>query len=334
MKKQKLANLAIAAIFIITANLVAQPRNKHKEPWELAPGKSAPAPVKPGTVRTPENGPKPRPTLQPANPKPANPAPASVAKPAPAFKPEPAKPGPVVRPEPAKPTDTQHRGVVIKSGPVINPTPMGKTDPVTYRGEPKHGGKPVTVVAPGPKPAPGPAVHPAPGPGPKPGPAPHPAPVVGPTRGPVVHSAPAPKPHHDPHIDHHGGHNHGGFFHRLFEPAPPRPRGYRTFPHRHPTSKFTFIWFDYLPSGKVYELTDYVIYECRYCHLVHYSPVVPANEFCPAVPGTTHSYQILGHYGDYAFRCATCGVTINSNAVPNVGYCGAQYHVWQQLLEY
>ncbi|MBR5080397.1 MAG: hypothetical protein IKX30_16790, partial [Victivallales bacterium] len=117
-------------------------------------------------------------------------------------------------------------------------------------------------------------------------------------------------------------------------PAPPRPRGYRTFPHRHPTSKYTFIWFDYLPSGKVYELTDYVIYEYRFCHLVHYSPVIPENALCPAVPGQIHSYQILGYYGDLAFRCATCGVTINSTAVPNVGWCGTQYHVWQQLIEY
>ena len=315
MKKQTLANIAVVAAFLFTLNLAAQPRGPQREPRELAPGG--------------------KPAAKPA-PKPAGP----VAKPAqPAPKPQPAAPNPAAEPR---------RGIVVKTGPVINPTPMGKTDPVTYRGEPKHGGKPVTVVAPGPKPAPGPAVHPAPGPGPKPGPAvhpapgpgpkpgpaPHPAPVVGPTRGPVVHPAPAPKPHHDPHIDHHGGHNHGGFFHRLFEPAPPRPRGYRTFPHRHPTSKFTFIWFDYLPSGKVYELTDYVIYECRFCHLVHYSPVIPENALCPALPGQIHSYQILGYYGDLAFRCATCGVTINSNAIPNVGWCGTQYHVWQQLLEY
>lgn len=299
MKKQTLANIAVVAAFLFTLNLAAQPRGPQRDPRELAPdGKPAAKPA----------------------PKPAGPA----AKPAqPAPKPQPAAPKPAAEPR---------RGVVVKTGPVINPTPMGKTDPVTYRGEPKHGGKPVTVVAPGPKP--GPAVHPAPGPGPKPGPAPHPAPVVGPTRGPVVHPAPAPKPHHDPHIDHHGGHNHGGFFHRLFEPAPPRPRGYRTFPHRHPASKFTFIWFDYLPSGKVYELTDYVIYECRFCHLVHYSPVIPENALCPAVPGQIHSYQILGYYGDLAFRCATCGVTVNSTAVPNVGWCGTQYHVWQQLIEY
>ncbi|MBR4901666.1 MAG: hypothetical protein IKZ46_12070, partial [Victivallales bacterium] len=112
------------------------------------------------------------------------------------------------------------------------------------------------------------------------------------------------------------------------------PHGYRTFPHRHPSSKFTFLWYDYLPGGKVYELTEYVIYECRFCHLVHYSPVVPANALCPAAAGQIHSYQILGYYGDLAFRCATCGVTINSTAIPNVGYCGTQYHVWQQLLEY
>ena len=301
MKKQTLANIAVVAAFLFTLNLAAQPRGPQRDPRELAPGG--------------------KPAAKPA-PKPAGPA----AKPAqPAPKPQPAAPKPAAEPR---------RGVVVKTGPVINPTPMGKTDPVTYRGEPKHGGKPVTVVAPGPKPAPGPAVHPAPGPGPKPGPVVHPAPVVGPTRGPVVHPAPAPKPHHDPHIDHHGGHNHGGFFHRLFEPAPPRPRGYRTFPHRHPASKFTFIWFDYLPSGKVYELTDYVIYECRFCHLVHYSPVIPENALCPAMPGQIHSYQILGYYGDLAFRCATCGVTVNSTAVPNVGWCGTQYHVWQQLIEY
>ena len=207
---------------------------------------------------------------------------------------------------------------------------MGKTDPVTYRGEPKHGGKPVTVVAPGPKPGPAPHHdH-------------HPDPVVGPTRGPAPHHDPHhdhhPDPRHDrhpdPHFDHRGGHNHSGFFDRFFAPAPPRPRGYRTFPHRHPKSKFTFLWFDYLPSGKVYELTDYVIYECRFCHLVHYSPVIPENALCPAAPGQIHSYQILGYYGDLAFRCATCGVTINSNAIPNVGWCGTQYHVWQQLIEY
>ena len=77
-----------------------------------------------------------------------------------------------------------------------------------------------------------------------------------------------------------------------------------------------------------------MIYECRFCHLVHYSPVIPENALCPAVPGQIHSYQILGYYGDLAFRCATCGVTINSNAIPNVGWCGTQYHVWQQLIEY
>ena len=110
--------------------------------------------------------------------------------------------------------------------------------------------------------------------------------------------------------------------------------GHRTFPHRHPSSKFTFIWYDYLPGGRVYEIKDYVIYECRFCHLVHYSPVIPANALCPNMPGQIHSYQILGYYGDLAFRCATCGVTINSNAIPNVGYCGTQYHIWQQLLEY
>ena len=77
-----------------------------------------------------------------------------------------------------------------------------------------------------------------------------------------------------------------------------------------------------------------MIYECRFCHLVHYSPVIPENALCPAAPGQIHSYQILGYYGDLAFRCATCGVTINSNAIPNVGWCGTQYHVWQQLIEY
>ena len=77
-----------------------------------------------------------------------------------------------------------------------------------------------------------------------------------------------------------------------------------------------------------------MIYECRFCHLVHYSPVIPENALCPAVPGQIHSYQILGYYGDLAFRCATCGVTINSTTVPNVGWCGTQYHAWQQLIEY
>ena len=304
MKKQTLANIAVVAAFLFTLNLAAQPRGPQKDPRELGPGGGKPA-------------------AKPAGPaaKPAGPA----AKPAqPAPKPQPAAP---------KPTAEPRRGVVVKTGPVINPTPMGKTDPVTYRGEPKHGGKPVTVVAPGPKPGPaaGPGAHPGPAAGPKPGP----APAVGPTRGPAPGPGPkpGPAPHHDPHFDHHDGH-HGGFLDRFFAPAPPRPRGYRTFPHRHPTSKFTFIWFDYLPSGKVYELTDYVIYECRFCHLVHYSPVIPENALCPAVPGQIHSYQILGYYGDLAFRCATCGVTINSTAVPNVGWCGTQYHIWQQLIEY
>ena len=294
MKKQTLANIAVAAAFLFTLNLGAQPRGQQREPWDGPGGKGAPA-AKPAP--RPNNGPAARPA-QPA-PKPAQPA------------------------EP-------RRGVVVKTGPVINPTPMGKTDPVTYRGEPKHGGKPVTVVAPGPKPGPAPHHdH-------------HPEPAVGPTRGPAPHHDPHhdhhPDPRHDrhpdPHFDHRGGHNHSGFFDRFFAPAPPRPRGYRTFPHRHPKSKFTFLWFDYLPSGKVYELTDYVIYECRFCHLVHYSPVIPENALCPAAPGQIHSYQILGYYGDLAFRCATCGVTINSNAIPNVGWCGTQYHVWQQLIEY
>ena len=181
---------------------------------------------------------------------------------------------------------------------------------------------------PGPKPGPAaPAPHVGPAPAQTRGPA-APAPHVGP--GPVV----GPKPGPAPHVDNHGGHNHGGFFQRLFAPAPPRPVGHRTFPHRHPSSKFTFIWYDYLPSGRVYEIKDYVIYECRFCHLVQYSPVIPENALCPAVPGQIHSYQILGYYGDLAFRCATCGVTINSTAVPNVGWCGTQYHVWQQLIEY
>ncbi len=313
MKKQTLANIAVVAAFLFTLNLAAQPRGPQKDPRELGPGGGKPAA------------------------KPAQPA----AKPAqPAAKPQPAAPKPAAEPR---------RGVVVKTGPVINPTPMGKTDPVTYRGEPKHGGKPVTVVAPGPKPGPaagpthGPVVHPAPGPkpgpvvhpapGPKPGPVVHPAPGPGPKPGPAPHHDPHHDHHPDPHFDHHDGH-HGGFLDFFFHPAPPRPRGYRTFPHRHPKSKFTFIWFDYLPSGRVYELKDYVIYECRFCHLVHYSPVIPENALCPALPGQIHSYQILGYYGDLAFRCATCGVTINSNAIPNVGWCGTQYHVWQQLIEY
>ena len=307
MKKQTLANIAVAAAFLFTLNLAAQPRGPQKE-WDGRGGKGAPA-AKPAP--RPNNGPAARPA-QPAA-RPAQPTP------------KPTQPAP----KPAQPAEPR-RGVVVKTGPVINPTPMGKTDPVTYRGEPKHGGKPVTVVAPGPKPGPAPHHdH-------------HPDPVVGPTRGPAPHHDPHhdhhPDPRHDrhpdPHFDHRGGHNHSGFFDRFFAPAPPRPRGYRTFPHRHPKSKFTFLWFDYLPSGKVYELTDYVIYECRFCHLVHYSPVIPENALCPAAPGQIHSYQILGYYGDLAFRCATCGVTINSNAIPNVGWCGTQYHVWQQLIEY
>jgi len=310
MKKQTLANIAVVAAFLFTLNLAAQPRGPQKDKEFPPGGKGAPA-AKPAT-------------------KPAGPA-AKPQQPAP----KPAQPAP----KPAQPAEPR-RGVVVKTGPVINPTPMGKTDPVTYRGEPKHGGKPVTVVAPGPKPGPGPAPHAAPGPKPGPGPAVHPAPAPGPKPGPGsaphIHPAPGPgpKPGPAPHVDHHGGHNHGGFFHRLFEPAPPRPIGHRTFPHRHPSSKFTFIWYDYLPGGRVYEIKDYVIYECRFCHLVHYSPVIPENALCPAVPGQIHSYQILGYYGDLAFRCATCGVTINSTAVPNVGWCGTQYHVWQQLIEY
>ena len=309
MKKQTLANIAVAAAFLFTLNLAAQPRGPQKDPLNGPGGK-------------PGNAPAAKPATKPAGPavKPQQPAP------------KPAQPAP----KPAQPAEPR-RGVVVKTGPVINPTPMGKTAPVTYPGEPKHGGKPVTVVAPGPKPGPaapaphvgpapaqtrGPAVHPAPGPGPVAHPAPAPGPAVGPKPGPA------------PHVDNHGGHNHGGFFHRLFEPAPPRPIGYRTFPHRHPSSKFTFIWYDYLPGGRVYEIKDYVIYECRFCHLVQYSPVIPENALCPAVPGQIHSYQILGYYGDLAFRCATCGVTINSTAVPNVGWCGTQYHVWQQLIEY
>ena len=310
MKKQTLANIAVAAAFLFTLNLGAQPRGQQREPWDGPGGKGAPA-AKPAP--RPNNGPAARPA-QPA-PRPNTGPAARPAQPTP----KPTQPAP----KPAQPAEPR-RGVVVKTGPVINPTPMGKTDPVTYRGEPKHGGKPVTVVAPGPKP--GPAAHPAPGP--KPGPVVHPAP--GPKPGPAPHH----DHHPDPHFDHYHGHNHGGFFDRLFAPAPPRPRGFRTFPHRHPKSKFTFIWFDYLPSGRVYELTDYVIYECRFCHLVHYSPVIPENALCPAVPGQIHSYQILGHYGDLAFRCATCGVTINSSAIPNVGWCGTQYHVWQQLIEY
>ena len=309
MKKQTLANIAVAAAFLFTLNLAAQPRGPQKD-REFAPGgKGAPAA---------------KPAAKPAGPvvKPQQPA----ARPAPR--------GPVVQTVP-----TGH-----KSGPYDQPKP--KPAPTTPA--PKLG--PVAQPGPGPKPGPGPAAHPAPGP--KPGPVAHPAPAPAPTRGPAAHPAPGPgpkpgpgpavhpapapgpKPGPAPHVDHHGGHNHGGFFHRLFEPAPPRPVGHRTFPHRHPSSKFTFIWYDYLPGGRVYEIKDYVIYECRFCHLVHYSPVIPENALCPAVPGQIHSYQILGYYGDLAFRCATCGVTINSTTVPNVGWCGTQYHAWQQLIEY
>ncbi len=302
MKKQTLANIAVAAAFLFTLNLAAQPRGPQREPLDGPGGKGAPA-AKPAP--RPNNGPAARPA-QPA-PKPAQPA-----------------------PKPAQPTELR-RPSGMKPGPAL--TPQGHIPPAP---KPTPTPAPGPAVHPAPGPKPGPAVHPAPGP--KPGPAVHPTP--GP--GPVVHPAPGPKPgpaphhdhHPDPHFDHHGGHNHSGFFDRFFAPAPPRPRGYRTFPHRHPKSKFTFIWFDYLPSGKVYELTDYVIYECRFCHLVHYSPVIPENALCPAAPGQIHSYQILGYYGDLAFRCATCGVTINSNAIPNVGWCGTQYHVWQQLIEY
>ena len=301
MKKQTLANIAVAAAFLFTLNLAAQPRGPQRDPREQG-GNGAPA-AKPAPK---PGGPAVKPNNGPATPRPATTQPAAEPR----------------------------RGVVVKTGPVINPTPMGKTAPVTYPGEPKHGGKPVTVVAPGPKPGPAaPAPHVGPTPAPTRGPAapaPHVGPVVGPKPGPVV----GPKPGPAPHVDNHGGHNHGGFFQRLFAPAPPRPVGHRTFPHRHPSSKFTFIWYDYLPSGRVYEIKDYVIYECRFCHLVQYSPVIPENALCPAVPGQIHSYQILGYYGDLAFRCATCGVTINSTAVPNVGWCGTQYHVWQQLIEY
>jgi hypothetical protein len=40
--------------------------------------------------------------------------------------------------------------------------------------------------------------------------------------------------------------------------------------------------------------------------------------------------------GEGAFSGCTglTNVTINSNAIPNVGWCGTQYHVWQQLIEY
>ncbi|MBP5672929.1 MAG: hypothetical protein J6X49_11100 [Victivallales bacterium] len=315
MKKHTIITLAIATAFLIGGNLTAQPRSRHQSPWELGPGQGS-KPAQPAPAARPaeqqrfvapggkpgNGGPGGRPGNGGPGGRPGNGGPAAgptrpSPQPGPAVKPQPPKTGPAA-PKPGVVTPQGPAPGTLKPGPGAHPGP----GPHPGVGHPDHNGPHPGVGHPGPGPHPG-VGHP--GPGPHPG---------------VGHPGPGPRP--------------GGIKDFFLAPAPPRPRGYRTFPHRHPKSRFSFLWFDYLPSGQVYEIKDYVIYECRFCHLVHYSPVVPANALCPSMPGQYHSYQILGYYGDYAFRCATCGVTINSNAVPNVGYCGAQYHVWQQLLEY
>ena len=306
MKKHTIITLAIATAFLIGGNLTAQPRSRHQSPWELGPGQGS-KPAQPAPAARPAEqqrfvapGGKPGnggPGGRPGNGGPAAGPTRPSPQPGPAVKPQPPKTGPAA-PKPGVVTPQGPAPGTLKPGPGAHPGP----GPHPGVGHPDHNGPHPGVGHPGPGPHPG-VGHP--GPGPHPG---------------VGHPGPGPRP--------------GGIKDFFLAPAPPRPRGYRTFPHRHPKSRFSFLWFDYLPSGQVYEIKDYVIYECRFCHLVHYSPVVPANALCPSMPGQYHSYQILGYYGDYAFRCATCGVTINSNAVPNVGYCGAQYHVWQQLLEY
>ncbi len=113
------------------------------------------------------------------------------------------------------------------------------------------------------------------------------------------------------------------------------PHYWRRPPYRHPHSRFEYRWFEIsttttatiLPS-----IPEYVVYECRLCHLVCYSTEVPVAEPCGNT-GYYHSYQILGLYGPLAFSCAKCGVAINCSSVPNIGYCGDAYHVWQQLIQ-
>ena len=111
-------------------------------------------------------------------------------------------------------------------------------------------------------------------------------------------------------------------------------RHYRTFPHRHPSSRFSLFWYAPPDNAPYYAIDAYNIYECRNCHKVEYSPIVPNVEACPALPGYSHSLQLLGRYGQLAFSCTTCGVTISSAAIPNIGYCGTGYHTWTQLLTY
>ena len=96
MKKQTLANIAVAAAFLFTLNLAAQPRGPQKE-WDGRGGKGAPA-AKPAP--RPNNGPAARPA-QPAA-RPAQPTP------------KPTQPAP----KPAQPAEPR-RGVVVKTGPVI-----------------------------------------------------------------------------------------------------------------------------------------------------------------------------------------------------------------------
>ncbi|NLG14010.1 MAG: hypothetical protein GX561_07380 [Lentisphaerae bacterium] len=123
--------------------------------------------------------------------------------------------------------------------------------------------------------------------------------------------------------------------HRPGPPPPPPPHKYhRRAPHRHPKTKYRYHWYDYTLSRVHYTIDCYNIYECRNCHLVHYSPIAPAAEVCAALPGFYHTYQILGKYGPLAFQCTKCGVTVNCATVPAAGTCGAGYHTWVQLLQY
>ena len=67
MKTQTLANIAVAAAFLFTLNLAAQPRGPQKEPWDGPGGKGAPAAKpapKPGgpAVKPQQPAPKPAPT--------------------------------------------------------------------------------------------------------------------------------------------------------------------------------------------------------------------------------------------------------------------------------
>ena len=52
MKKQTLANIAVAAAFLFTLNLAAQPRGPQKDPRELGPGGGKPA-AKPAATERP-----------------------------------------------------------------------------------------------------------------------------------------------------------------------------------------------------------------------------------------------------------------------------------------